>query len=140
MIVGPHSILLDSEALSVLADDGRQMQAWATVARRTDSTLHASAVTLAEVTDGTARDARVRRAAKALRVEEVTEGIGYSAGRLRADAASARRKARDMTVDAVVAATAQSLRGPVVVLTTDDGDLELLLADTEVKVERIGKR
>ncbi len=140
MIVGPHSILLDSEALSALADDGRQMQAWATVARRTDSTLHASAVTLAEVTDGTARDVRVRRAAKALRVEEVTEEIGYVAGRLRADAASARRKARDMTVDAVVAATALSFRGPVVVLTTDGGDLELLLADNQVKVERIGKR
>jgi predicted nucleic acid-binding protein len=139
VIVGPHSILLDSEALSAFADDGRQMQAWATVARRTDSTLHTSAVTLAEVTDGTARDARVRRAANALRVEEVTEEIGYNAGRLRASAAS-RRKARDMTVDAVVAATALALHGPVVVLTTDDGDLELLLADTRVKVERVGKR
>lgn len=60
MIVGPHSILLDSEALSALAAQGRQMQAWATVARRTDSTLHASAVTLAEVTDGSPRDAQVR--------------------------------------------------------------------------------
>ncbi|MGW2094950.1 PIN domain-containing protein [Promicromonospora sukumoe] len=140
MIVGPHSILLDSEALSALADDGRQMQAWAIVARRTDSTLHASAVTLAEVTDGTARDARVRRAAKALRVEEVTTEIGYDAGRLRASAASSRRKARDLTVDAVVAATALALRGPVVVLTGDDGDLDLLLDGTQVKVERVGKR
>jgi predicted nucleic acid-binding protein len=97
-------------------------------------------VTLAEVTDGTARDARVRRAAKTLRVEEVTAEIGYSAGRLRAGASSSRRKARDMTVDAVVAATALALHGPVVVLTTDDGDLDLLLADTRVKVERVGKR
>ena len=140
MIVGPHSILLAAEALSALADDGRQMQAWATVARRTDSTLHTSAVTLAETADGTARDARVRRAAKALRVEEVTEEIGYTAGRLRAGAASSRRKVRDLTVDAVVAATALALHGPVVVLTTDDGDLELLLADTGVKVEKVSKR
>jgi predicted nucleic acid-binding protein len=140
VIVVPHSILLDSEALSALADHGRQMQAWATVARRTDSTLHTSALTLAEVTDGTARDARVRHAAKALRVEEVTEEIGYGAGRLRASGASSRRKTRDMTVDAVVAATALALHGPVVVLTSDDGDLDLLLADTPVKVERVGTR
>jgi hypothetical protein len=45
-----------------------------------------------------------------------------------------------MTVDAVVAATALALHGPVVVLTADDGDLDLLLADTPVKVERVGKR
>lgn len=140
MIVGPHSILLDSEALSALAAQGRQMQAWATVARRTDSTLHASAVTLAEVTDGSPRDAQVRRVVKALRVEDVTEEIGYNAGRRRAVAASARRKARDLTVDAVVAATALSFRRPAVALTTDDSDLELLLADTGVKVERVGKR
>lgn len=140
MIVGPHSIVLDAEALSALADDGRQMQAWATVARRTDSTLHTSAVTLAETTDGSARDARVRRAAKALRVEEVTEEIGYTAGRLRAGAASSRRMVRDLTVDAVVAATALSLHGPVIVLTTDDGDLELLLAGTPVQVEKIARR
>jgi predicted nucleic acid-binding protein len=99
----------------------------------------ASAITLAEVTDGTARDARVRRAAKALRVEEATAEIGHDAGRLRAGAASPRRKARDMTVDAVVAATALALRGPVVVLTADDGDLDLLLDGTPVKVERVGK-
>lgn len=102
MIVGPHSILLDSEALSTLAAQGRQMQAWATVARRTDSTLHASTVTLAEVTDGSPRDAQIRRVVNALRVEDVTEEIGYNAGRLRAVAASARRKAHDLTVDAVV--------------------------------------
>lgn len=97
-------------------------------------------VTLAEVTDGSARDAGVRRAAEALRVEPVTEEIGHGAGRLRAAAAASRRKARDMTVDAVVAATALALRGPVVVLTADDGDLDLLLADTRVKVEKVGKR
>lgn len=73
-------------------------------------------------------------------MEDVTEEIGYNAGRRRAVAASARRKARDLTVDAVVAATALSFRRPAVALTIDDSDLELLLADTGVKVERVGKR
>jgi predicted nucleic acid-binding protein len=138
VIVRPHSFVLDAEALSALAAGERRMQAWAAVARRTDSTLYASAVTLAEVTDGSARDAGVRRITKALQIEDVTDGIGYAAGRLRSAAASARRKSRDLTVDAVVAATALELPPPVVVLTSDGGDLRLLLAGTSVKVEEIG--
>lgn len=139
MIVRPHAFLLDAESLSALAADDRRMQAWATVARRTDSTLHASTVTIAEVTDGRSRDVAVRRIVKAIRLEVVTEDIGFRAGRLRAAAASGRRKPTDLTVDAVVAATALSLPAPVVVLTSDPGDLRLLLAGTSVEVEGIGR-
>ncbi|GAB3749047.1 type II toxin-antitoxin system VapC family toxin [Microlunatus parietis] len=135
MIIRPHSILLDAEALSALAAGTRTMQAWATAARRSDSILHASAVTLAEVTDGTARDADVRRISKALRIVPVSEEIGYTAGRLRAGAASTRRKPRDLAVDAIVAATALVLPPPVAVLTGDVSDLRHLLADTEVRIE-----
>ena len=137
MIVRPHSFLLDSEALSLLAADDRSMQAWATVARRTDSILYASALTIAEVTDGSARDAEVRRAIKALRVVDVDDTIAYSAGRLRASGVRARRKPRDMTVDAVVASTALLLPAPVVVLTSDSEDFELLLEGEPVLVERV---
>jgi predicted nucleic acid-binding protein len=131
-------MLLDSEALSALAADDRRMQPWVAFARRTDSTLHASTVTLAEVTDGSSRDANVHRVAKALRIEDVTTAIGYRAGALRAAASSSRRKVRDLTVDAIVAATALALPGRVVVLTSDDNDLNLLLDGTSVRVERIG--
>ncbi|WP_395729026.1 PIN domain-containing protein [Nakamurella sp.] len=137
MIVRPHSFLLDAEALSALAVADRRMQAWATVARRSGSSLHASTLTLAEVTDGRGRDAAVHRVAKALRLVEVTEQIGFAAGRLRAAAATARRKPRDLTVDAVVAATALVLTSPVVVLTSDPRDLRLLLSETTVRVEVI---
>lgn len=137
MIVRPHSILLDGEALSALATDARSMQAWATVARRTDSTLYASTVTLAEVADGTARDANIRRVAKAIRLTEVTEEIGYHAGRLRATATPHRRKPRDLTIDALVAATALTLPAPIVILTSDPADLDLLVAGTSVKIEKI---
>ncbi len=138
MIVRPHSILLDAEAFSALADGDRRMQAWATVARRTDSVLHASTVTLAEITDGTSRDVRVRRAAKAVRLHEVTEDIGYRAGGLRAGAMTSRSKPRDLIVDSIVAATALELPLPVIVLTSDVADLRLLLADSAIGIESIG--
>ena len=113
------------------------MQAWAEVVRRTDSVLYASSATLAEVADGTARDAGVRQAAKAVRLVDVDETIGYRAGALRAAAAGSRRKARDLTVDALVASTAIGRTPPVVVLTCDVDDLELLLAGTDVKARGI---
>lgn len=134
MIVRPQSILLDAEALSALASGERAMQAWAEVARRTDSIFYASAATLAEVTDGTSRDARIRQVAKLVRLVDVDDALGYRAGALRAGAAGHRKKPRDLTVDAIVAATASSLVAPAVVLTSDSGDLELLLVDTDVQV------
>lgn len=137
MIVRPHSILLDAEAASALARDDRSMQAWVTFAKRSDSVVYASCLTLAEVTDGTARDVGARRAAKAVRLVDVSPDIGYRAGQLRSDAAASRRKHRDLTVDAVVAATALTLPTPVVVLTSDAEDLRLLLAGRDVRIEAI---
>ena len=137
MIVRPQSILLDAEALSALARGEKRMQAWAEVTRRTDSILYASTATLVEVTDGTPKDARVRQAAKVVRLVEVSDTIGCRAGALRAEAAKGRRKARELTVAALVAATAVGLTPPVVVLTSDTDDLTLLLSDSGVKVEAI---
>lgn len=113
------------------------MQAWGEVARRSDSILYASTATLAEVSDGSARDALLRRAVKAVRLVDVGVEIGFRAGALRVAAASGRRKARDLTVDAVVAATALGLAAPVVVLMADVGDLERLLAGSGVRVEAV---
>jgi predicted nucleic acid-binding protein len=96
-------------------------------------------LTLTEVTDGTARDVNVRRVVNAMRVLPVTDAIGYSAGRLRHTATRTRRKARDLTVDAVVAATALTLANPVVVLTSDPDDLRLLLQGTDVRVEHLAE-
>ncbi len=135
MIGRPHSIVLDSEALSALGSGDKAMAPWlhATVSSR--SRLFVSAATLAEVTDGTARDAGVRRIVRSMvSVEPVSEQIGYLAGALRASAAGTRRKPRDLTVDAIVAATAATLPSPVIVLTSDKPDLDLLLGETRVKV------
>jgi len=140
MIVRPHSILLDAEGLAAYARNDRRMLAWSLFARRTDSVMFASTATLAEVTDGSARDAAIRRIAKHVRLCEVTSDIGYRAGALRAPAASSRRKPRDLTVDAIVAATALALPAPVIVLTSDAADLRLLLGESDhVSVEDIGR-
>jgi hypothetical protein len=47
-----------------------------------------------------------------------------------------RRKKRDLTVDAIVAATAVEL-APSVVITADKSDLELLLVGFDVKVSEV---
>ncbi len=110
------------------------MQAWAEIARSTDSILCASSATLAEVADGTASDARLRQVVKAVNLVDVDDSIGYRAGALRARAAKGRRKARDLTVDALVAATAIILTPPALVLASDIDDLRLLLTDYPVQV------
>lgn len=137
MIVRPHSILLDAEALSSLARNARSMHAWATFAKRSDSVIYASCLTLAEITDATARDAAVRRAVKAVRLVDVDPEIGYRASQLRTVAGQSRRTPRDLTVDAVVAATALTLPAPVVLLTSDPDDLRLLLVNQDVRIEAV---
>jgi predicted nucleic acid-binding protein len=115
------------------------MRTWATLVKRSDSELYASTVTVTEVSDGSARDARVRRAVRALdSLIPPTEAIAFHAGRLRAAATTSRRKPRDLTVDAIVAATALTLRPPVIVLTSDKPDLDLLLDGTGVDVRLVG--
>lgn len=138
MIITPHTFLLDAHALTLYANDARAMQSWLTLAQATDSSFCISTATLAETTDGSPRDANVRRAVKGMECIEVSESIGYAAGRLRAKAANLRHKPRDLTVDALVAATAMSLFPPVVVLTSDAPDMELLLENTGVRVYYVG--
>jgi predicted nucleic acid-binding protein len=138
VIPTPHTFLLDAHALTLYADDARAMQSWLALAQGTDSSFCISAVTLAETTDGSPRDANVRRAVKGMECVEVSEAIGYGAGRLRTKAANLRDKSRDLTVDALIAATALSLYPPVVVLTSDTPDMELLLEGTGVRVHKIG--
>jgi predicted nucleic acid-binding protein len=132
-----HCVVLDAQAATAVAEESRTIRDWLAWIRRTDSTIHVSAATITEIADGSSRDANVRRALKAVNVVAVTEQIAFTAGRLRASARG-RRKARDLTVDAIVAATATSLHPPVVVLTGDPSDLRILLSGTGVRVEQIG--
>lgn len=113
------------------------MQAWLQTAKAIDATTDVSAATLAEVTDGSSRDAKIRRVCKAVRIEPVSEAIGYSAGNLRASAVASRNKPRDLTIDAIVAATSIHCPQPAVELTSDSPDFRLLLAGTKITTTRV---
>lgn len=131
------TVVLDTEGLSLLAHGDPRMSLWLAALDRADAELYVSAVSLAEATDGSDRDVRVGRALRGVVVEDVDQAIGFQAGRLRKAAAGGRRKQRDLTVDAVVAATAVSLGERVVVLTLDPDDLSALLDGTSVRVEQV---
>jgi predicted nucleic acid-binding protein len=136
------SLLLDASALSSLASNEPAIQPWLAVVASQQAVMSVSAATLAECVDGSARDAAVHRVVSVeARCEAVTDAIGYEAGRLRARAALGRRKPRELTVDALVVATACTLPRPVVILTSDTSDMDLLLgADHTSRTQGIRTR
>jgi len=138
-MVVPNFIVLDAEALSMLANEGKEMLNWLALAKRTGALFRISTITLAEAMDGSPRDARIENAIRIreVRAIEVTKEIAKLAGKLRIRAGN-RRKPRDLTVDSIVAATAMSLPGSVLVLTTDTSDLNMLLDATTVRVMPVG--
>lgn len=91
------------------------------------------AVVIAETTRGGPQDAPVNQVIKAVNeVTAVTEATARQAGRL-----LGKSSRRGMTVDALVAAAAVSLR-PAVVLTGDPRDMaELLEGHDQVLVHRL---
>lgn len=121
-------LVLDAEGVSKAAANDPRVQAWLERASELDSDVVISAVTLAEVVRGVGRDVRLNRVAKATVVWPADEALARRAGRLLGKVSS------DATIDALVAATAVVGRerhgaDHCVVLTSDPGDLRLLLAD-----------
>lgn len=121
-------MVLDAEGVSKASANDPTVQAWLERARELDADVIVSAVTVAEVIRGVARDAGCNRVLKAADIWPVDESLSRRAGRLLGSAHS------DATIDAHVAATA--LTGierygatRCVVLTSDPNDLAALLAD-----------
>lgn len=126
-------LVLDADGVSKAAANDPGVQAWLERARELDADVIISAVTLAEVVRGVARDAGLDRVVKATDVWPADERLARHAGRLLDRAGS------DATIDAIVAATAVAGRERhgathCVVLTSDPGDLGVLLADEHVHV------
>lgn len=119
----PAAVVMDSHALSAGAQGDALVRAELTLAERLGASVHVSSVTLAEVLRGHDRDARVHALLSTLDKESVTPELGRAAGELLG------RSRRDDTVDAIVAATADSLGRPTRLLTGDPGDLRALAAD-----------
>jgi predicted nucleic acid-binding protein len=97
-----------------------------TLARR--ARVAVSAITLTEVLRGGPRDAAVHRVLSRITVVPVNPEIARSAGELLgATGLSGHRCA----IDAVVATTALGLERPVLLLTSDPGDLTRLVEEPE---------
>jgi predicted nucleic acid-binding protein len=116
----PAALVLDSQSLSEAASGAPVLRALVRRARQAGVPVVVSAVTLAEVLRGHRRDAAVHLFLKGCRLEPVSAAIGRAAGDLLG------RTRRKDTVDAVIVATAMTLPAPVLVLTSDPGDLALL--------------
>jgi predicted nucleic acid-binding protein len=119
------TIVLDSEGL-FKASTSRDLMVLLNGARQRRADIVVSAAVLAEVLSGHPRDAAVHRVLSKFAVIPVDERLGAEAGRLRGAAGFV---GGAQAIDAIVAATASDLEPPVVVMTSDVGDLTKLLAD-----------
>lgn len=129
-------LILDSEAVSALAEQRKGMAERLAAAQQADHRVLIPAVVLAEVATGAPSDAAIWHVLGKVPTLDLPQGVAMRAGALRARADKVRRKKRDLTVDAIVAATAVEL-APSVVLTADKSDLELLVDGFDVKVSSI---
>ncbi|USQ81417.1 PIN domain-containing protein [Ornithinimicrobium faecis] len=131
-----RTLVLDSEAVSAVAERRKGMAERLAAARVLDARVVLPSIVLVEVMTGSARDAAVWHVVNRVLVATLEETSAARAGALRSGGTSTRRKARDLTVDAIVAAAAID-HAPSVVLTADPADLTLLVQDHDVLVEPI---
>lgn len=129
------ALVLDSEGLSKLAVGDARTRAYFDTARARRARVATSAITLTETLRGGPRNANVHRVLSRITVVPVTAQIARRAGELLgATGLSGHRCA----IDAIVAATALGLERPIVLLTSDPDDMNMLVEDPDrPKAERI---
>ena len=129
------ALVLDSEGLSKLAVGDARARAYFDTARARRARVATSAITLTETLRGGPRDANVNRVLSRITVVPVTAQIARRAGELLgATGLSGHRCA----IDAVVAATALGLERPIVLLTSDPDDMNIIVEEPDrPKAERI---
>lgn len=134
-VAGNGTLVLDSEGLSKLAAGDERARAHLRVAHGRGARVVVSALTLAEVLRGGARDAAVHRVLSRITVVPVSEGIARWSGELLGRVGLSGHRC---AVDAVVAVTALQQARPVLLLTSDPGDMERLVEEPErPKSERV---
>lgn len=129
-------LILDSEAVSALAEQRKGMGERLAAAQQADHRVLIPAAVLAEVATGAPSDAAIWHVLGKIPTLDLPQGVAMRAGALRARAEKVRGKKRDLTVDAIVAATAVDL-APSVVITADKSDLALLVGGFDVKVSLV---
>jgi len=127
------TVVLDSQALVLLAAHDRTLQHIIAAAVAERARVVVPAVVLAETMTGKLSDAAMWHLLNRLAVLDVTARIAARAGAMRERGAKTRAKKRDLTVDAIVAACAQTV-APSTIITTDPSDLAMLVDTKHVQV------
>lgn len=122
-----RSLVLDSQALSLLLRNDRQMVTRIEAARRVGVPVHVSALTVLEAVYGKTDTARLRWILSRLQVQDVTQADSLTAVQLLGDAGGLH--GHKYAIDALVAAMALRSPAPVLVLTSDRDDWSQLCGD-----------
>jgi predicted nucleic acid-binding protein len=122
-----RSLVLDSQALSLLLRNDRQMITRIEAARRVGVPVLVSALTVVEAVYGKTDTARLHWVLSRLQVQDVTQADSLTAVQLLRDAGGLH--GHKYAIDALVAAMALRVPAPVLVLTTDRDDWSKLCGD-----------
>jgi predicted nucleic acid-binding protein len=129
------TLVLDSEGLAKLAGGDARARAHLETAIARRARVVTSAMTLTELLRGGPRDAAVHRVLSRITIVPVSPELGRHAGEL---LGATGLRGNRCAIDAVVAATALDRERPVVLLTSDPGDLNRLVEEPErPKAQRI---
>ncbi|GAA1677760.1 type II toxin-antitoxin system VapC family toxin [Fodinicola feengrottensis] len=120
------TLVLDSDGLCKLAAKDQRARAYHDSAVARGAQVVVSAITLAEVLRGSARDAALHRVLSRIITVPVSASLGRAAGELLGLVGLTGHRC---AVDSVVAATALVMSRPVVVLTSDPEDLSRLVEE-----------
>ncbi|MFI8350304.1 type II toxin-antitoxin system VapC family toxin [Streptomyces sp. NPDC085596] len=115
-----RSLVLDSEALSLLLRNDRKMAARVEASRQVGVPVLVSALTIVEAVHGKTDLARLKWVLSRLRVEPVSQEDSLTAVELLQDAGGLH--GHKYAIDALVAALALRVPAPVIVLTSDRDD------------------
>ncbi|MFD8804980.1 type II toxin-antitoxin system VapC family toxin [Streptomyces sp. NPDC059597] len=115
-----RSLVLDSEALSLLLRNDRKMAARIEASRQAGVPVLVSALTIVEAVHGKTDLARLKWVLSRLRVEPVSQEDSLTAVELLQDAGGLH--GHKYAIDALVAALALRVPAPVIVLTSDRDD------------------
>ncbi|MCS0602432.1 PIN domain-containing protein [Streptomyces sp. LP11] len=115
-----RSLVLDSEALSLLLRNDREMAARIEASRQVGVPVLVSALTIVEAVHGKTDVARLKWVLSRLRVEPVSQEDSQTAVELLQDAGGLH--GHKYAIDALVAALALRVPAPMIVLTSDRDD------------------
>ncbi|MEU2899109.1 PIN domain-containing protein [Streptomyces sp. NPDC006967] len=122
-----RALVLDSQALSLLLRNDRQMITRIEAARRVGVPVLVSALTVAVSVYGKTDTARLHWVLSRLQVQDATHADSLTAVQLLSEAGGLH--GHKYAIDALVAATALRVPGPVLVLTSDRDDWTRLCGD-----------